>query len=940
MDEGSDYLRNAESASIEEENNSSKEGGISDIRDAEENTFVNSVSGKNNNPFEVRKKKTSFKKAAPLVVILVAIGGFAAMAFAAQAMMPFAVVNRLIEEFNINGISSTIRSDNMLDLQLSASDSSIFDNAFGLTDYQKEALKNTGIYSKEYNGTSTTLVYKKKDGKYQCVVSTGVIAQGAAPANDIREILPEGDSAKFESPACISTQDAMADSEFKTAYTAASKTWRGGNSGWADALSGLAEDYHGYTRSRWFNFTAKTTAKATTEAFSTVARSKIDDIDNMTGSRARWDEEYETYNEETQETTSGVNQMREEEQTKIAQEGAYNKIEKAANVIGKAQIGTNIFCGAIEALMSIQTLASTYQRIQKINLASGYIEAVQRVQAGYSDDAAAMNEYNNRLTTKDEETGKSAMNSAGIGSLMTGSAIDPNNDPDVQANNSENILFSSNNTSNGPVESFIQSVAGSGRGLLDAFKTCNYAKGGLAFASAAITTAAIVAAASNPVGWAVSIGAISVKAIVGIAVKVTAIIVVPQLVNYVILKIGKSMIEDMATEWTGKALGDALVSGGNITLSANAQTGGGSPGGENAFKAFRAEQNTVVAAEAEYQRQIRSPFDYTSQYTFLGSMVYSLVPLANSSGVGSVLRNMSSLFNSYSSKLLPKASAAATTDLMNKEGVLAKEGDCPLLDSIHIQGNGYCDVLFMTDNTTMSTQDYSPADVIEYELNHNQIVKGGENYIIHPDSRLAKYAMYCGQRVSTWGIADANIAESLRGTKSAAKGLLSLVPLASDVMQIIESVQQESNLGWTTGANCVASEENPYWCENKIHQRFLEDQRWLSDTGSVKTDAVTAFYTDYYKENPLDTSPEGILARYSGMTKDDVIATLDLMEGITYLANYDPATRYAFDSKADTESEQVFFEETNNDWDLLNTEIALEPKFISYFDIRNRAAVV
>lgn len=58
--------------------------------------------------------------------------------------------------------------------------------------------------------------------------------------------------------------------------------------------------------------------------------------------------------------------------------------------------------------------------------------------------------------------------------------------------------------------------------------------------------------------------------------------------------------------------------------------------------------------------------------------------------------------------------------------------------------------------------------------------------------------------------------------------------------------------------------------------------------GLVEKTAVTAFLDKYYDEHPLDNSYEGILARRSGLTKEAVVSTLDLIEVFDFVANYEP----------------------------------------------------
>lgn len=76
------------------------------------------------------------------------------------------------------------------------------------------------------------------------------------------------------------------------------------------------------------------------------------------------------------------------------------------------------------------------------------------------------------------------------------------------------------------------------------------------------------------------------------------------------------------------------------------------------------------------------------------------------------------------------------------------------------------------------------------------------------------------------------------------------------------------------------------------YQRFIEDQRLLENMGLVEKSSVTAFLEDYYEKHPLDNSFEGILARKTGLTKENVIATLDTIHYLTFIADYNPDGYY------------------------------------------------
>ena len=72
------------------------------------------------------------------------------------------------------------------------------------------------------------------------------------------------------------------------------------------------------------------------------------------------------------------------------------------------------------------------------------------------------------------------------------------------------------------------------------------------------------------------------------------------------------------------------------------------------------------------------------------------------------------------------------------------------------------------------------------------------------------------------------------------------------------------------------------------YQRFIEDQRLAESTGLIEKSAVAVYLDTYSEEHPKDNSYEGILARYTGMTKENVIAVLDAIEGLEFLATYNP----------------------------------------------------
>ena len=80
----------------------------------------------------------------------------------------------------------------------------------------------------------------------------------------------------------------------------------------------------------------------------------------------------------------------------------------------------------------------------------------------------------------------------------------------------------------------------------------------------------------------------------------------------------------------------------------------------------------------------------------------------------------------------------------------------------------------------------------------------------------------------------------------------------------------------------------PKWDTAKKYQRFIEDQRIAESMGVIDKSAVAVYLEKYYEKHPKDNSYVGILARYTGMSKENVIAVLDAIDAMEFLAEYNP----------------------------------------------------
>ena len=864
------------------------------------------------------------KKGGPLAAVLVLLLLFVGLIFAAQSLMPFAIVNRFIQEFNTAGFSSLLRSDNILDLQLSTSS-----GTFGMTEYQLSSLEENGIYNVSFGG-GTVLSYPGNGGEFYLVVGT---SQNMANVNDVSGLFVSkyptvfSTQTRWASSAKKTPSEALEDSKFKNPYTTASRTWRNGNSGWFDTLTSMNESIRGLTRSRYFG----TATRRITKIEHSLAK-------NLMKARTSGALTKESVSSGSETTTgsSGTGLM------------------TAATLTEAAAAASGAVCAIISVVNQAQTMVNAYARYQQMNLATGYLESVQMVQAGDSD-GAVMNEYNNNLMQNDS-SGGNAMTSSGMSALMTGTTID-NEDSSVLSVNSEgsisNILTDIQSDSS--IMNLLKDEAGNVGSLVKQLTACTYIKGALNIVSSVLSGIEVaVSIATLGVGKVVTtiikfIGKAAISATVGAIVSLVA----NRVVDYVLEHFKDTFLKDMATEWLGQDLGNALVSGGHSYLSSNSQTGGGSPAGKAQTVSYFRTQQTVLAQEAKYYQETLSPVDVSNQYTFLGSIVYSLIPLATTSTTSSVLKNMSSLVSNSLTSILPSASALEETNL------ISSFGDCPLLESVGMAGDAYCNPYIITDTSTITSTRTStvgafdnPEYIIEYLKGTGaggtwQIKEKGKNdrgvmeYEINPNGYLHKYIVYCGARTSSFGLADAEVAAKIQ--EKANDVWWRKIPILGGLIGgIADIINAGNDKDWISGQKCGDTDAENNGCfwesEGKYYQRFIEDQRLLANIGAIDQDAASVALMEYYEENPLDNTFEGILARYSGMTKDDVIATLDFLEAYDYIANvYRPSDRSVSVAMLPETDDSIYFENTT---DVSSPVLAVEPKYIVYATLRNKTVLV
>ena len=344
--------------------------------------------------------------------------------------------------------------------------------------------------------------------------------------------------------------------------------------------------------------------------------------------------------------------------------------------------------------------------------------------------------------------------------------------------------------------------------------------------------------------------------------------------------------------------------------------------------------------------------------------------MANSS-LFSTVSQVANTVGSSVTALFPSVSAAGEEAWYK----MSINRECPAASTQRLVGDAYCNSYFVSDQSTLGTD---PGEVFEilcrednFEVENcedgglaledteadtlaniiatpyptfpiNQESGGTEqkfayNPKVKEDSTFAKWIVSCALRESPFGYVDDRVAKfAMADTGNMALDTIvnagiGTISMAGDAINAKQAYDDTVNAPWATGENCSSG-------EYAMYSRYSEDQRIMEAMGLIEESAVTAFTREYYKKNPLDTSLEGMIARYSGMSLAQANETLDVMAYVYYVATYKPEERHqlAFSIEDLAERSETRFE--GDDVDIAPWYAALLNEPV-YADVRNRTFV-
>ena len=907
------------------------------------------------------KGKSFLKGKGPIGLVIALIIGFGGIFSVTQLFQPFALVENFIEMFNSMHVSVHNRSDAFFKMQMGTGKyknpikGSLFrGDTFNISNRQRARLAKQGI-EVEGSGASTVLKYTDLDG-------------------NVKTVTP----ATFK-------DTYRTDPDFFSKYNSGSMTWRGAISNWFGEITTKFLRSNKITRNLFKKYKEEVDSPDSGGGRKIAIDLMAEGTDEIKGGRTTGAETQEImvqdkdpvtgkllYNPDGSPKMVGTGEYKLTGKTDTLEGGvSWNRssitegeVKSKLSVLSEkysqtANTVVNVACGVFNFIGAVTLMVNASNLLQIANLTTGYLEAIDKAKIGYADEspitelASILNEPKENKhkvfrglfrRTTEEVTNGTPMEAEGIAGVFERRHADVN-DPSIKSfnfsSNSKGILNTIANTMAGADAYEASAIAKVASNTVSSLIEAGKIASCLAGIAGTLFTLGVSAAACLPLvtgGFLDVLRSIALGASIGIAVSILTPIAFEMFSRNIIKDIG------------GEDLGNALVSGANIYMGNTHRANGGSLSNLEKYTEFALARQDVIAEKAKYERLNRSPFDVTSKYTFMGTLLTQMMSFLNSTSLLDVVSSSSSVLSSSIVAISPTAKAASVADTLMSPDEFAET--CPYLASIGAVGDSYCNPYSITDISTINEDPAEFINILDEQGNFLNETTSDGNVKINAGSDLAKYILFCDNRASSFGFADQNIANQIATFANIDTGrtfidsfgnaALGVIPVVGDVIDIAQNSQVLTHMGYISGESCVAGNQQisafaPDWETAKNYQRFIEDQSLAESMGLVEKSAVSVFLDEYYEQNPLDNSYEGIIARYSGLDKESVVAVLDIVEYGNYIANYDPTTRHQFGEPEVETPNRIIFE--TEDYVAENQAIVLT-NAISFADVRNRSFVV
>lgn len=680
------------------------------------------------------------------------------------------------------------------------------------------------------------------------------------------------------------------DVNFREAFT---KAKRGRTSNFFDASAGFAFTRMGVSRNLYRSFRQTGDSDTDMKAYKKVESDLFDDgthatVNTMSERQAtdeNGDPRYDDNGNPIMERVKSGEDI-------TSSQGGDSRVKAKGYLMdaaGRVADATNIGCAALKVANMVSVTVAAAEIYQAINYFLSNTENISKTKAGEGNNAAQnyfLNTLNEPVTATytDVESGEEKE--------VTGAPI--------EAEGFANVLAGTNpdtsKTKNYSVESvFVASGIAIG---MTAFN--NRVCGGLRAVGATVSVAIGLLGG----GIVKTVATLAKATIINTALQQGIV----ALLSVLIPKIAMALFENTAESLTGIPAGETYVKGAALGNKKVARgTSGQGLADKETATAYARQVKIANAMESELGRRNKSPFDASSPDTFYGKIAAKFSAIAGSTSFISAIASTSNVIGSTAKNLFGSTVSKTYADSISDpdfsvdyelagtdySDVFADESTCEYLTDIGAACGMYGEEITATHPDVMKLSSDDEGYVAFLEANTTKNPDG--TYEVIPNSFLANKTMYCDERDSPFGVYDSNIAAAFETSY----GFADNIPILSDIVDIFNAVEDmdPETEGWARGNFCVMNEStNTHYQELLYAQHFAEDQRIAAqmeleetrkEDGTIKS-PILAYKEAWYEVNPIDTSEAGLIARYTGMTKNEAEDVIALIYYYDYLANYEP----------------------------------------------------
>ena len=334
--------------------------------------------------------------------------------------------------------------------------------------------------------------------------------------------------------------------------------------------------------------------------------------------------------------------------------------------------------------------------------------------------------------------------------------------------------------------------------------------------------------------------------------------------------------------------GNRAVEGGLVIVNEiNERVLGGMPADAAEVGNYNREAKRILARRAAAERATRSPFDVSSPYTFMGSLVHNFATaliknFASSTGNAPIISTLGTVAD-LTSGSVEGLFGGALAEGESENDLTGMIGNCETVSSAaSAAGNLYC-----TSHNPISIKYMDKSDWGEID-----------------QEELKRFIALGMGRETTVGVKSSDVCERYKDFQGGLTKILNALSSMLGLYQSCSGVDEADAIG----SRYVVSDSNPNKEMVELQSAYVRYDV-VDSILKEKQSEVSKIKDKYYAQHPKKNSVAARVARISGMSEEEAELALNYRAYLNTIANYRPASRFKFGEVSGLKTEGVIYEE-------------------------------